>query len=189
MKKMTLAATAALGVIAIATPAEAALFSWHVDYTGFFAEGASISGGFTAEESAAADGIVYADEFDSWKWTWSGNSEVDAFTISSKNGEYVSLFGTPGFYVDGTPNKVADGLDQGVYYSDDYSLDLEYLIAENVTAGSPITGTASYGDLTAAGTVSVSEAKDVPEPTTLLGLLALVAGAGTSAVKRNQKTV
>lgn len=187
MKQIVLAAVAAIGTTAVAAPAQAVTFKWNVDYTGFFSNGASITGYFVADESAADDGVVSADEFDSWQWNWSGNSEVDAFSISSSNGEFSTLFGVPGFFVNGTTNAVnlADNLEQGNYSSNNYNLDLEYLIVEDVTAGSPITGTTTYGNLTA-GSIAVSDPEIVPEPTTLLGLLTL---AGTAAMVKRQKKI
>ena len=185
MKQILFAAAAALGLTAVAAPAHAALFQWNVDYTGFFADDASISGFFVADETAAADGIVSGDEFDSWEWNWSGNSEVDAFSISSSDGEFATLFGNPGFYVDGTPNEVGltDGLDQGAYTSDDYGLDLEFLIVQDFTTGNPFARTSTEGDLTA-GSIAVSDPVAVPEPTTVLGLLAM---AGAAAMAKRQK--
>ncbi|MEO0348777.1 MAG: PEP-CTERM sorting domain-containing protein [Cyanobacteria bacterium P01_A01_bin.15] len=181
MKQIVFAVAAALGVTAFATPAHAVRFKWTVDYTGFFAEGAAISGSFVAEESAAADGIVSGDEFDSWMWNWSGNSDVEAFTISSANAEVVTLFGTPGFFVDGTANEVelADGLDQGTYISDEFGLDLEFLFVDNFAAG-----TTAFGDTAAAGSIMVSEPEQVPEPATIFGFLAV---AGGFAVAKRQK--
>ena len=187
MKQIVFAVAAALSVTAFAAPAQAALFKWSVDYTGFFAEDASINGFFIAEDAAAADGIVSGNEFESWEWNWSGNSEVDAFSISSSNGEFATLFDTPGFFVDGTPNELelADGLDQGSYSSDDFGIDLEFLLVEDFTAGAfPFAETVSFGDVTASGTISVSEAEKVLEPATLLGLLAL---AGTAIVSKRQR--
>ena len=181
MKRIVFAVAAALGATAFAAPAQAALFKWSVDYTGFFAEDAFISGFFIAEDTAATDGIVSGDEFESWEWTWSGNSEVEAFSISSSEGEFASLFDNTGFYVDGTPNELGltDGLDQGLFSSDDFGLDLEFLLVDNFSAG-----TTSDGDLAAVGTISVSDPEPVPEPTTLLGLFAL---AGAAAVAKRQK--
>ncbi|NEZ61483.1 PEP-CTERM sorting domain-containing protein [Leptolyngbyaceae cyanobacterium CCMR0082] len=181
MKRIVFAVAATLGVTAFAAPADAALFKWSVDYTGFFAEDAFISGFFIAEGTAATDGVVSGNEFDSWQWSWSGNSEVDAFTISSSDGEFASLFDNTGFFVDGTPNELGltDGLDQGLYSSDDFGLDLEFLFVDNFGAGA-----ISDGDLTALGTISVSDPEPVPEPATLLGLLAV---AGAAAVAKRQK--
>ena len=187
MKQVVFAVAAALGVTAFAAPAHAVRFKWSVDYTGFFADGASITGFFIADESAATDGIVTGDEFESWEWSWSGNSEVAAFSIPSSHGEFSTLFDTPGFFVNGTPNEVdfADGLDQGLYFSDDFSIDLELLIVEDYTAGTfPFAETASFGDLTAPGVISVSDPEIVPEPATLLGLLTL---AGAAAFAKRQK--
>ena len=186
MKQIFLAAAAALGVTAFAAPAEAALFRWNVDYTGFFADDASISGFFVADETAATDGVVSGDEFERWTWNWSGNSEVAAFSISSSDGEFSELFGPIGFFVDGTPNEpeLVDGLDQGSYTSADFGLDLEFLLVQDFTTGHPFAGTTSFGDATAAGTVTVADPIPVPEPATLLGLLTL---AGAAAVAKRQK--
>ncbi|MBX2862590.1 MAG: PEP-CTERM sorting domain-containing protein [Leptolyngbyaceae cyanobacterium MAG.088] len=183
MKQIVLATAAALGVTAFAAPAQAALFQWNVDYTGFFAEDASISGFFVADEADAADGMVSGDEFEDWSWTWSGNSEVDAFTISSDEGGDFDF--DPTFYVDGTPNEPGVGLDQGLFFSDDYAVDLEFLIVEDFTGDNALTSAVTFGDLEAAGTVSVSDPEPVPEPATLLGLMALV-GAATMAKRQKQ---
>ncbi len=186
MKQIFLAAAAALGVTAFAAPASAALFRWNVDYTGFFADDASISGFFVADETAATDGVVSGDEFERWSWTWSGNSEIDTFSISSSDGEFSELFGPIGFFVDGTPNEpeLADGLDQGSYTSNSFGLDLEFLLVEDFTGGAaPFAGAISLGDATA-GAVSVADPVPVPEPATLLGLLTL---AGAAAVAKRQK--
>ena len=182
MKQIVLAAAVLSSAAVFSAPAQAALFKWNVDYTGFFAEDAFISGFFIAEETAATDGIVSGDEFDSWEWSWSGNSEVDAFTISSSDGEFASLFDNTGFFVDGTPNELrqADGLDQGFFGSDDFGLDLEFLLVDNFSAG-----TTSDGDVAALGTISVSDPEPVPEPATLLGLLA-VGGAAILAKRQKQ---
>ena len=183
MKQIVLVAAAALSVTALAAPAQAALFQWNVDYTGFFAEDASISGFFVADETAADDGIVSGDEFEDWEWTWSGNSQIDAFTISSSDGNFSF---NPGFYVDGTPNELelADGLDQGFYFSDDFGLDLEFLVIEDFAGSTPFEGLASSGDVTAAAAISVSDPEPVPEPATLLGLMTLV---GAAAMVKRQK--
>ncbi|MEM6253554.1 MAG: PEP-CTERM sorting domain-containing protein [Cyanobacteria bacterium P01_D01_bin.156] len=186
MKRIVLAASAALGVAAFAAPAQAAIFQWNVDYTGFF-DGASISGFFTADETAATDGIVSADEFEAWEWNWSGNSEIDAFSVSSTNGGEVATFlDTPGFFVDGTPNEVelADGLDQGFYSDADFGVDLEFLTVEAFSIGSPITGTATSGTAAPTATIAVADPVPVPEPATILGLLTM---AGAAAVVKRQK--
>jgi hypothetical protein len=186
MKRIVFAAAAALGVTAFTAPAQAALFKWRVDYTGFFAEDAFISGFFVADGADAADGIVSGDEFERWEWTWSGNSEVDAFTISSSEGDFSTLFGDPAFYVDGTPNEVGltDGLDQGFYSSDEFGLDLEFLLVDDFTGSNPLASISTTGDVTAAGTISVSDPEPVPEPATLLGLMTL---AGAAAMAKRQK--
>lgn len=181
MKQLVLAAAAALGAAIFAAPAEAALFKWSVDYTGYFAEDASISGFFTAEGTAAEDGFVSGDEFDKWEWNWSGNSEVEAFSISSRGGELETFFGPAGFFVDGTPNVPGEDPSEGVYVSDEAAIDLDFLFVDTFASGAIASVT---GDITAAGTVSVSDPEPVPEPATLLGLLAL---AGAAVAKRQKQ--
>ena len=183
MKQIVLVAAVLSSAAVFVAPAQAALFKWTVDYTGFFAEDASINGFFVADDAATTDGIVSGDEFESWEWTWSGNSEVDAFTVSSSDGEFASLFDNTGFFVDGTPNELGltDGLDQGLYSSDDFGLDLEFLFVDNFGAD-----TTSDGDVTAAGTILVSDPEPVPEPATLLGLLAV--GGAAALAKRQKQT-
>ncbi|MEL6136625.1 MAG: PEP-CTERM sorting domain-containing protein [Cyanobacteria bacterium J06628_6] len=186
MNKFAIAASAALGAVAIATPTQAADFKWTVEYAGFFAEDASITGSFVADETAADDGIVFSDEFSSWIWSWSGNSEAEAFSIDSSDGFVETSFGPVGFYVDGTPNEVdlADDLDQGLYVSDsgDTGLDLEFLFVENFD-----TGAFALGDLAASGaTISVSDPKPVPEPATILGVLTVLFGMGAAANRQKQ---
>jgi hypothetical protein len=187
MKHFALAMATGLGVslAAIATPVQAAAFSWSLDYTGWWEAdgGGSISGFFTADESSALDGIISVDELLSWSWIWSGNDAVSAFSISSSDeGAEAQL--DPAFYVDGTPNLPFefDGLDQGVFAAGDFLVDLEFLLVQNNA-----TGDFSGGDSESAnGSVSLGDPKPVPEPATLLGLLAL-AGASTVTLKRQQQ--
>ncbi|MBE9070311.1 PEP-CTERM sorting domain-containing protein [Leptolyngbya cf. ectocarpi LEGE 11479] len=181
MKQILLAAAAALGVTAFAAPAHAARFKWTIDYTGFFADGAAINGFFIADETAATDGFVSGDEFDTWEWTWSGNSEVEAFTLTSSNAEAETFFGDFGFFVDGTANVPGDDASEGVYISDEAAIDLDFLFVDTFDSGAIASIT---GDTTAAGLVSVSDPEAVPEPATLLGLLTL---AGAAAVAKRQK--
>jgi hypothetical protein len=196
MKHIALAATAALGFVSIAAPAQAALFSWSVEYTGWWEEqgGGSIAGSFVASEADAADGIVALDEISAWMWDWSGNDYVSAFSISSKDkGSEIQILGDPnGFYGDGTPNLpgLADGLDQGTFVGGDageYVLDLEYLGVEDNTVSFPFGGAVVYGDVAAAGSITVSEPIPVPEPASLIGLLAIAGGIGGSVIKRQKQ--
>ncbi|MFE4108265.1 PEP-CTERM sorting domain-containing protein [Almyronema epifaneia] len=194
MKHIVLAATAALGLAALAAPAEAALFSWNVEYTGWWEEEATVSGTLFADEASAADGILSLDELTDWSWSWSGNSFVPAFAISSKDeGAEIQIFdpsAASGFYVDGTANlpDLLDDLDQGVFAAGDFLLDLEFLIVEQIDTGSQGTSDSlvAFGDTSAAGTVSVADPKPVPEPAALLGLLAL-SGLGTASLKRQKQ--
>ncbi len=185
MKNVALAAAAALGLIAIAAPAQAALFNWDIEYTGYFSEDATISGTITADSDAATDGFLSTEELSSWVWNWSGNSEVDAFSISSDSGEIQSFFGPAGFFVDGTANVPGDDASEGVYADGAAVIDFDFLLVSN--ASTPVFGeAATMGDLSAPGTVTVSAAQAVPEPATVFGLLALAATAVT--VKRQKQT-
>ncbi len=183
MKQIVLAAAAALGVTVFAAPAQAALFKWNVDYTGFFADGASITGFFTAEDTAAADGFVSTEAFDSWAWNWSGDSVSDPFSISSNDGgEIQTFFGPAGFFVDGTANVPGDNASEGVYASGEATIDLDFLFVDSFASGF-VTASVT-GDVAAAGTVAVADPVPVPEPATVLGLWAL---AGAAALVKCQK--
>lgn len=193
MKHLALVATVALGWAALTAPANAALFSWGIEYTGWWEDdgGGSISGTIIADEDDAADGIVSADELQDWQWNWSGNDIVSAFSISSKAGGTTDF--QPSFYVNDTPNLPVrldfvdpDNLDQGSFVSGSGNeiLDLQALLAISFTDG---VESVSEGNPTATlGTVSVSEPTAVPEPTTVLGLLAL-AGVSTATLKRQKQ--
>ncbi|NJN85422.1 MAG: PEP-CTERM sorting domain-containing protein [Leptolyngbyaceae cyanobacterium SL_7_1] len=193
MKPITLTVTAALGLITVAVPVQAAEFRWNVEYTGFFAEGASIFGNFVADEADAVDGIVSDDEFESWIWNWSGNTEIPAFSISSADGSIDSAFGAS-FYVDGTPNVPGSGLDEGVYTSDSGTkiIDLSALLVEDLDAGINFpfgTGAIAQGNASVASAVNVSDPEIVPEPATMVGLVAVLAGMGMSAAQRQKRSV
>ncbi|MGD1909175.1 MAG: PEP-CTERM sorting domain-containing protein [Leptolyngbyaceae cyanobacterium] len=195
MKRFACAATAALGLAITATPADAALFSWDIDYTGWWEldGGGSLMGELRADETAADDGILSASELVSWSWDWSGNDFVSAFSISSEDvgAEIQEFLGpdTVGFYVDGTPNLPDDGLDQGVFVGGDegqYVLDLEFLFIEDNTFSFPFGGDLTAGDTFAPeGDVAVGEPKKVPEPATVMGLIALAA-AGVTVKRQTQ---
>ena len=185
-------AAAALGLISIAAPVEAAQLKWTVEYTGFFESdgGGSIIGSFIADQADAADGIVSDTEFSSWIWNWSGNDAVSAFSISSNDGSIDPFFGSS-FYVDGTPNEPLDGnfndpddLDQGVYTSGSGNdiIDFNGLFVQRLAEAE-----FSQGDASAANTaITVSDPESVPEPATVLGMLVVLAGFATSVV-RHQK--
>ncbi|MBW4545885.1 MAG: PEP-CTERM sorting domain-containing protein [Symplocastrum torsivum CPER-KK1] len=193
MKHLALVATVALGWATLTAPANAALFSWDIEYTNWWEDdgGGSIFGTIIADENDVADGIVSADELKDWQWNWSGNEVVSAFSISSKAGGTTDF--DPSFYVNDTPNQPIgldfldpDNLDQGSFVSASGNeiLDLQALLAisfmdgvESVSAGNP---TATLG------TVSVSEPTAVPEPASILGLLAL-AGVSTATLKRQKQ--
>jgi hypothetical protein len=191
MKYVALAAVASLGVVgAIAPPASAANFSWDIEYTGWWdAEGGgSVMGSIIADESAAGDGLISADELLGWSWDWTGNSFVSPFSISSEDaGAEVQFF--DGFYLDPTLNQPESGLDQGTFIGGDfgqYAIDFEFLSVADDTTAFPFGGDVTFGDATAAsGRVAVSDPTKVPEPATLLGLLAL-AGAGLTLKGRQQ---
>lgn len=171
-----------LGLSLLAAPAQSAVLAWKVDYSGWWEAdgGGSISGTFYADETAALDGVVSTDEFTFWSWDWSGNNAVSAFSIASTDlGAETQL--DPSFYVEGTPNQpfLLDGLDQGVFAAGDFLLDLESLLVQNF-----VTNGVSTGDSTTqVGTVTISDPSVVPEPATVLGLMALV-GVGAVTLKR-----
>jgi hypothetical protein len=192
MKHLALVATVALGWAALTSPASAALFSWDIEYTGWWEDdgGGSIFGTIIADEDDAADGIVSADELKAWEWNWSGNDVVSAFSISSKAGATTDF--KPSFYVNDIPNQPIgldfldpDNLDQGSFVSGSGNeiLDLQALLAISFTDG---VESVSEGNPTATlGAVTVSEPTAVPEPATVLGLLAL-AGVSTATLKRQK---
>lgn len=184
MKKLAFAATAALGLVALAVPAEAASFAWDVEYAGWWEQdgGGSIFGKFFADAEDALDGIISIDEMSSWTWSWSGNNAVSAFAISSSDpGASTSFF--PSFYVDGRSNKPlpfsTDNLDQGSFISGSGNevLDLEALLVISYADG---VESLSGGDVgSTLGQVSVSDPQPVPEPTMILSFLSLAVGAAT----------
>jgi len=192
MKRFAIAIATSLGLLALATPANAARFSWNVEYTGWWEAdgGGSISGQFIADEEDALDGIVSIDEINSWIWNWSGNDVVAAFSISSKDAGASTDGFFPSFYVDGTVNRPFDfdpssrNLDQGAFTAGDYYLDLEYLRVESLQAGNTLISQGNP-DLTL-GTITVSEPTVVPEPTTILSLMA-IAGLATTTLKRQKQ--
>ncbi|MEA5464108.1 PEP-CTERM sorting domain-containing protein [Leptothoe sp. PORK10 BA2] len=182
MKKIVFAAAATLGITAFAAPAQAASFRWNIDYTGFFADGASINGSFIADETAATDGFVSTDEFDSWIWTFNSATEVVSVSSADSGAEIQNFFGPAGFFVDGTANVVGDDASEGVYASSSAVIDLDFLLVDTFASGS-ITSSAT-GDVTVSDAISVSDPETVPEPATLLGLFAL---AGAAATAKRQK--
>ncbi|MBD2260555.1 PEP-CTERM sorting domain-containing protein [Pseudanabaena sp. FACHB-2040] len=196
MKHFALAAVAALGFSALATPANAAIFAWDVEYTGWWEEegGGSISGTFSAREEDALDGIVSIDEMLSWIWNWSGNSVVPAFSIASSGAGTTDF--DPSFYVNGTPNQPIgldlvdlDGLDQGFFTSASGNevLDLQaLLVISYADDGTEFLATGNSSSTL--GAIAVSDPTPVPEPATLLGLLALV-GAGAATLQRQKQAV
>ena len=198
MKHFAFAAATAIGVFAIAAPANAALFSWDVEFTGWWEEegGGSLFGSFIADESDASDGVVALDEIRSWMWDWSGNDSVSAFSISSSDDGAEIQFAdaaSSGFFVDGTANQPGsfDGLEQGVFAGGsegEFVLDLEFLIVEDNTNAFPSGESAfSVGNVDSeSGSIAVSEPTAVPEPATILGLLA-IAGLGGMTLKRQQQ--
>ncbi|NJL37725.1 MAG: PEP-CTERM sorting domain-containing protein [Leptolyngbyaceae cyanobacterium SM1_4_3] len=191
MKRFALAVGLGLGLAAIAAPANAALFAWDIEYSGWWEEsgGGSIFGTIVADESNAEDGIVSGDELKSWLWSWSGNDVVPAFSFSSQE-EGATVDFDAGFYVDDRLNQpgLLDGLDQGTFTSGSGNevLDLEFLFAISFTDNVESFSEGNVGSVT--GTVAVSDPVPVPEPTSILGLLAL-AGVGAAALKRQKQAV
>jgi len=189
MKRFVLAAGLGLGLVAIAAPANAALFAWDIEYTGWWEEsgGGSVFGTIVADEADVEDGIISGDELKSWLWSWSGNDVVPAFSFSSQEEGAIADFDA-GFYVDGRLNQpgLLDGLDQGAFTSGSGNeiLDLEFLFAISFNDG---VESFSPGNLEAPlGTVAVADPVPVPEPTSILGLAAL-AGIGVAALKRQKQ--
>lgn len=192
MKRFAIAMATGLGLVALAAPANAARLSWNIEYTGWWEAdgGGSISGQFIADEEDALDGIVSGDEINSWFWNWSGNDVVSAFSISSKDAGASTDNFFPSFYVDGRANQPFDfdpnrpELDQGSFTAGDYYLDLEFIRVENLQDGNTLISQGNP-DLTL-GQVTVSEPTVVPEPTTILSLLA-VAGLATTLKRQKQE--
>jgi hypothetical protein len=188
MKRLALAVS--LGLVAtLAAPANAALFSWDIEYSGWWEEsgGGSISGTIVADENDAQDGIVSGDELKSWLWNWSGNNVVSAFSFSSQEPGAIADF-NPSFYVDGRLNQPGplDGLDQGTFTSGSGNevLDLERLFAISFTDS---VESFSPGNLNSTvGTITVADPVPVPEPMSALGLFAL-AGLGAAILKRQKQ--
>lgn len=194
MKRFALAVGMGLGLATLAAPANAALLAWEVGYSGWWEEdgGGSISGKLFADEEDALDGIVSADELTSWGWNWSGNDAVSAFSISSDEAGATTDF-DPSFYVDGTPNEPIgldfvdpDGLDQGSFISGSGNeiLDLQALLA--ISSADGVESFSRGNPDSTLGAVTVSEPTPVPEPTTILSLLAL-AGISTATLKRQKQ--
>ena len=180
-----------LGLATLAAPANAAIFAWDVEYSNWWEKdgGGSLSGKFVADYKAAEDGIVSVDEMTSWNWNWSGNDVVPAFSFSSGEIGATADF-NPSFYVDGKLNQPLDrdGLDQGTFTSGSGNevLDLEYLSAssgyvdnlgESFSLGNPDP---------ALGRIRVSDPVVVPEPDSILGLIALV-GISAVTLKRRKR--
>jgi hypothetical protein len=188
MKRFALAVGLGLGLATLAAPANAALFAWDIEYSGWWEEsgGGSILGTIVADDSDAEDGIVSGDELKSWLWNWSGNDVVPAFSFSSQEAGATADFDSS-FYVDGRLNQpgLLDGLDQGTFTSGSGNevLDLEFLFAISFTDNVESFSEGNVESVT--GTVAVSDPVPVPEPTSILGLLAL-AGVGAAALKRQQ---
>jgi hypothetical protein len=177
MKRFACAATVALGLTAIAAPADAAMFEWTVEYTDFWSDGSSLTGAIRADEAAALDGIITSDEFTAWMWDWSGNAEVDAFSISSKDELAETQF-------DAALNLGDDPFAQGLFSAGDpinYSIDFDFLVVDKFNFDTfEFSESVADGD----GSVAVSS-KKVPEPATVMGLIALTAVGAT--VKRQKQ--
>ena len=124
-----------------------------LQYSGFWEGGGSVKGTFSATEAAAADGIISLDELISWNLDWTGNDEVDAFSISSDDGEAIALLPPGGFLLSDTNTAIdadlndPDGLDQGLYESGsgEEAIDLGALIIEDVADSSVAQGNATDG--------------------------------------------
>ncbi|NJN29641.1 MAG: calcium-binding protein [Synechococcales cyanobacterium RM1_1_8] len=135
------------------------LVVFDVSYLGFWGNGDAVTGAFSISEADAADGVASLDELVDWSWSWSGNSDVSPFTISSDDGSVTALLPPSGFLLTGRNTAFnsefvdGDGLDQGLYQSGsgEQSIDLGALIIEDFAAG-----TLAQGDADAAsGIISV----------------------------------
>ncbi|MBE9028916.1 hypothetical protein IQ266_03960 [filamentous cyanobacterium LEGE 11480] len=139
------AGTTALGdVTASGTIAASKVLNFTTEFSGYWENdgGGAIQGGFSASAADAADGVVSIDELISWNWSWTGNSEVGAFSVDSTGSTALALLPPGGFAVDG--NKVldvdfnaADKLDQGLYESANGKqlIDIGALLVEDFGAG------------------------------------------------------
>lgn len=133
---------------------------WEVTYSGWWESdgGGSIEGRFFSTKEAAADGIISSSEMISWEWSWSGNDSAPSFMFSSEDdGAAVNVFSR--FYVDGTPNRPSQGIDQGSFTSGSRNeLDLETLQVTTFVEG---VEQISIGDREAVrGSIAVSELFD-----------------------------
>lgn len=186
MKRFAIAAVATVGLAAISTPADAAIFEWTVEYTDFWADGASLTGSIHAEEEAALDGIISSDEFTSWMWNWSGNIDVDPFSISSQD-EFAETQFDAALILGANP--FVEGLFIGGTDSVEYSIDFFDSIFVTAfdfeEASNDFLYEAPASESDQFGTVTTS-AKAVPEPATVLGLIALAATASTTIKRQKQ---
>ncbi len=178
MKRFAFAAAATLALSAIAAPANAAKFKWTVDYSGFWSDGSALTGMFVAHEEDALDGIVSSDEFLTWMWDWSGNLDVEAFSISSEDAFSETQF-------DAALNLGADPFVQGVFFGgidpEEFSIDADFLFVDQFNFE---TSDYMFTEADQDGSVSVTS-QPVPEPATILGLMALAA-AGTAVKRQTQ---
>ncbi|WP_242041678.1 esterase-like activity of phytase family protein [Alkalinema sp. FACHB-956] len=124
-----------------------------IQYTGFWDGNAVVKGIVSTTDAAVADGVISLDEMTTWKFTWTGNSQVAGFTIAANNGTAAALTPPGGFLVrrSNTPLDAqfqdADGVDQGIYQSaaSDQLIDLGALLIEDFAAGTTATGNATKG--------------------------------------------
>ncbi|NJM58302.1 MAG: hypothetical protein HC857_13935 [Synechococcales cyanobacterium RU_4_20] len=145
--------TVAEGSLTVGSISVSPVVDFGVQYLGFWAGGGAVSGVISASEADAADGVISLDELVDWSWDWSGNSEVDAFSLSSAESAAIALL-PPGGFLLNQPSGVLDttlidpqGLDQGLYESEDgdRAIDLGALLIQDFAAnrlaqGDPLRG-------------------------------------------------
>lgn len=147
--------TVALGDSGLGSIVISPVINFEVEYSGFWADGGSVIGGFSVSEADAADGVVTTDELIAWNWNWSGNSEVAAFSISSEDGVVADLLPLTGFLLEGMNTPVdgefadPDGIDQGLYesVSGEQVIDLGALVIQDFTADALSLGDISLGSI------------------------------------------
>ncbi|MEM1291610.1 MAG: PEP-CTERM sorting domain-containing protein [Cyanobacteria bacterium P01_H01_bin.162] len=170
--------------MAIAPAAEAATIGFDFFGTGYGGAGGIVTGMFETDETSVEDGLVSEDELISWMFSFNGLPGVDAFEISSNEANASVLF-FEGFQVSSSA-PVDQGVDftslgaifpdLGTFEGDAGSIDLEFgfiFSNANLQDGEPV-GKGS----------AVVTPQPVPEPMTLLGILA-VGGLGYASRRRH----
>ncbi|MDY6784711.1 MAG: PEP-CTERM sorting domain-containing protein [Cyanobacteriota bacterium] len=195
--KFAIAATAALMGLGIATQsASASTFYINFEREEF---GGTLSGRYLIDSSSFDDdGFIDENEVIRWMVEWSGNSDVDAFSLSSDDGDRLKKFlsGEDTFIF-----AVDDPNDDDIFVLYDNNVSsTEFLMINDALTGdgefctTACTGSWKYSsvlDATAtAPTAPVPSTPDVattPEPTALLGFLALGGLTAVSGLQRKKR--